>query len=209
MRRCVKALVLLLALLLPRVAQAQEKEYRYEIGGGAGVSWTYGDANPNALVGNSAMWAGLVWRYNLNLRWALATELQMSGLDEGRLWHVNVRPEIAFWNFGWGSDYREKRRYTPFLTAGLMGGVISGQADKASWTWGIPIGLGMKLKMTPRFNGQLTALFTKTFSDRPDGIVNPEGIKTSSAVGNDWIAALQFTLTFDFGERCVECHRAR
>lgn len=217
--------LLVLLSLLAFSARAQEKEYLYEIGGGAGMSWGYGDVNTSKAVYSPSLAFSVLYRYNLNLRWALAAELQSAGLSGDtrdfdyalplapydyslRCWQLAVRPEIHFWNYGWGADYRDKHRYTPFLTLGLAGGMVTG-LDETKWTFGIPIGAGYKLKMSPRWNAQVTALFTRTFSDHLDGLVDPEGIATSSLVGNDWMASLTLSVTFDFKERCIECHNQK
>lgn len=197
----------------------------YEIGGGVGMSWGYGDVNATRAVYSPSMAYGLLYRYNLNLRWALAVEAQSAGITGDtrdfdfcspsgdysfamRYWQLSVRPEVHFWNYGWGSDYREKRRYTPFMTLGLTAGVVSGDHD-GSFAFGIPMGVGYKFKMAKRWNSQLTCLFTKTFSDALDGCTDPTGIATSALMGNDWLASLQLSITFDFKERCVECHNQK
>lgn len=216
---------LLLTLLTLATARAQEKEYLYEIGGGVGMSWGYGDVNANRAVYSPSSSFSILYRYNINLRWALAAELQSAGLSGDtrdfdyvlpgeptsfglRFWQLGIRPEIHFWNYGWGSDYREKRRYAPFLTMGLTGGLITG-LDQSEFTVGIPMGVGYKFKLAKRWNTQLTALFTKTFSDKLDGRADPEGIKTSGLVGNDWMASVTWSVTFDFKERCIECHNQK
>ena len=51
--------------------------------------------------------------------------------------------------------------------------------------------------------------FTKTFSDKLDGRTDPEGIATSSLIDNDWMASIQMSVTFDFKERCIECHNQK
>lgn len=218
-------LTLLLAVTLTHV-NAQEKEYLYEIGAGAGASWGYGDVNASKAVYSPSLSYSLIYRYNLNLRWALAAELQSAGIKgdtrdfdcafpggdydfSTRYWQLQVRPEIHFWNYGWGSDYREKKRYTPFLTAGLSAGIVDGISDGSSFVFGIPIGAGFKFKISKRWNAQLTCLFTKTFSDNLDGKVDPEGIKTSALIDNDWMASIQLSVTFDFKERCIECHNQK
>lgn len=216
---------LLLTFLLMASAtglMAQEKEYLYEIGGGIGTSWGWGDVNSSKAIYNPSVSFGAVWRYNLNLRWALATELQSLGMKgdtrdfdyafpggdyqfETRYWQLGFRPEINFWNYGWGSDYRDKRRYAPYLTMGLSAGIVTG-ADDTVFAWGIPIGAGVKWKVNKRLNTQLSCILTKTFSDKLDGKADPEGIHTSGLIGNDWVAQIQLSVTFDFKERCIECH---
>jgi len=55
----------------------------------------------------------------------------------------------------------------------------------------------------------VTCLFTKTLSDELDGRADPEGIATSTLIDNDWLASIQLTVTFDFKERCIECHNQK
>ena len=217
-------IALLIVLLLATAgAKAQEKEFMYEIGGGVGTSWGWGDVNPSKAVYSPSVAFCAVWRYNLNLRWVLATELQSLGMRgdtrdfdyafpggdysfSTRYWQLGVRPEIHFWNYGWGSDYRDKRRYTPFMTLGFAAGVVTGGDDGAAFAWGIPMGVGFKFKVNKRLNAQLSCIATRSFSDKLDGKANPEGIMTSGLIANDWTAHLQLSVTFDFKERCVECH---
>lgn len=215
------SLFALLVLLSGMEAKAQEKEYMYEIGGSAGMSWGYGDVNASSAVYSPSISYGIIGRYNLNLRWSLAAELTSSGICgntadfdyafpggdykfDRRFWQATILPEIHFWNYGLGSDYREKKRYTPFLTMGLTAGVVTGDGSN-DFAWGIPIGAGFKVKVRPRFNAYISALFTKTFSDKLDSCVDPEGIKTSALIGCDWLAAIRIGFSFDFKERCVEC----
>lgn len=184
--------------------KAQEKEYMYEVGATAGISWGYGETNASHAIYSPKASYSLLGRYNINLRWALAAELAGNGIADRHYWQVAIQPEFHFWNYGLGMDYREKKRYTPYLTAGFTGGIVTGKG-KNEFCWGIPIGAGFKVKIKPRLNAQISALFTKTFSDTLDGIADPEGIKTSSLMGNDWLAAIRIGITFDFKERCLEC----
>ncbi len=214
-----------LAAVLTNV-MAQEKEYLYEIGAGGGVSWGYGDVNTSKAVYNPFFSYSLLYRYNLNLRWAFAAELQSAGIKgntrdfdsafpggdyefDRRYWQLQIRPEVHFWNYGLGSDYREKKRYTPFLTAGVSAGLVNGGDDETSFVFGIPFGAGYKFKMAKRWNAQVTCLFTKTFSDKLDGKTDPEGIRTDALIDNDWMASIQLSVTFDFKERCIECHNQK
>lgn len=219
---CIRLSLLVVLLAATMGLRAQEKEYMYEIGGGIGTSFGWNDVNASRVMYSPSVSFGAVWRYNLNLRWALATELNSLGMrgDVGdfdyasavsdyrfstRYWQLGFRPEINFWNYGWGSDYRDKRRYTPFLTMGLAAGVVTG-GDDTAFAWGIPMGAGFKWKMNKRWNAQLSCIVTKALSDQLDGLANPEGIATSGLAGNDWAAQIQLSVTFDFKERCVECH---
>lgn len=201
-------MVLMLAIVTALPVLAQEKEYLWEIGAQAGAGWTYGDRNHSKVLSDAGFSFGIVSRYNASLRWSWAGELQSDATKPNRLWNLSVRPEFSFWNYGWGNDYRDKRRYAPFLTMGLSGGVLTGEG-KSAFVVGIPMGIGVKYKVAQRWNMQVTALFTKTFSDKVDGMDNDGGIKTNAIVGNDWTAGIRIGITYDFKERCIECHNQK
>lgn len=199
-----RILCLVFLLIAGTIARAQEKEYMYEIGASAGLSWVYGDANASHAIHSPKASYSIIGKYNLNLRWAFAAELVGNGIADRHYWQVSFLPEFHFWNYGLNMDYHEKKRYTPFLTAGITGGALTGMGKK-DFCWGIPLGAGFKVKVNSRLSAHITALFTKTFSDALDGITDPEGIKTSSLMGNDWLASIRIGFTFGFKERCEEC----
>lgn len=215
--------------------KAQEAEYMYEIGAGIGASWAYGDVNRSDVMYNPGAAFDLIWRYNMNLRWAMAIDVSADALKgdskdfdnayhggarfqyDTRLWQMAFRPEFSFWNYGLGSDYREKHRIAPFLTMGLGFGILTGdrtsytgtetvKQDDSKMTVTIPLGLGVKWKMAPRWNAQLTCLFAKSFGDELDGVADPYGTGTKVPVNTDWTGTIKLSLTFDFKERCIECH---
>lgn len=207
-RQCLHTVTLIWALVLVLPAMAQETEYMWEIGGQAGISWTYGERNYDKVLSDVGPSFGIVSRYNASLRWAWVGELQSDATKPNRLWHLGIRPEFSFWNYGWGNDYRDKHRYAPFLTMGVSVGALSGES-KSAVVVGVPIGIGIKYKIAPRWNMQVTALFTKTFSDKVDGIDNDGKIDTPALVGNDWTAGIRVGITYDFKERCIECHNQK
>lgn len=206
---------------------AQEKEYMYEIGPGFGASWAYGDVNRSSALYDPQVAYEVLFRYNTNLRWAFALDFSANGLSadskdfdnvipgggqwsfDRRYWQLGIRPEFNFWNYGWGSDYREKHRLAPFLTAGIGFGWATGESsgnDRTSATLAIPIGLGMKWKMAPRWDMLLTCLWTKTLADGIDGITDPLEMGTTAPVNTDWIGSVMLSVTFSFKERCEKCH---
>lgn len=228
------AVIILATIMSVTTLRAQEAEYMYEIGAGAGTSWAYGDINRSNVIYDPGFAFDLLWRYNLNLRWALAMDLSADALkgdsrDFGnsfpgnaepafdvKLWQLAFRPEFTFWNYGLGSDYREKHRLAPFLTMGVGFGLATNVKDTDDTTADngkrtvaaltVPIGLGLKWKIAPRWNAQLTCLFEKTFSDDLDGISDPYNTGTTVPMNTDWVGTLKLSLTFDFKERCIECH---
>jgi len=195
----------ILAILLGTTnGLAQDKEYQYEIGAGGGINWYYGDGNRSKAFSDQALAVDLLLRYNADLRWAYAIDLSSQGLGNARYWQLAFRPEFAFWNYGLGSDYREKHRIAPFLTIGIGFGCTSGLEENAV-TCTIPLGVGIKWKMAPRWNAQLTAQFSKSFNDRLDGIEDPYKVGTTTPMNTDWIGSIILSITFDFKERCIEC----
>ena len=207
--------------------RAQETEYMYEIGAGYGMSWAYGDVNRRSALYDPSAAYQLLYRYNANLRWAFALDFSANGLAgdskdfdnafpggaawsfDRRYWQLGIRPEFNFWNYGWGADYREKHRIAPFLTTGIGFGWATGSSsgsDKTATLVTLPIGLGVKWKMAPRWDLSLTGLWTKTFGDDIDGITDPYKIGTQAPVNTDWIGSVMVHITWSFKERCFECH---
>lgn len=231
--------IITILLLCLSTASAQDEEYMYEVGGGIGSSWGYGDANRSQLLYNPKFAYDLIWRYNVNLRWALAVDVSADMLSgdtrdfdnkfpnnvyydyDTHLWQLAFRPEFTFWNYGLGSDYREKHRLAPFLTLGLGFGMAHiksnidvipskgyplSKLDQTKAALTVPIGLGLKWKIAPRLNAQLTCMFSKIFSDELDGIDDPYHTGTTVPMNTDWTGTLKLSITFDFKERCIECH---
>lgn len=220
-------ILLLIILICSCTARAQEKEYMYEIGGGIGSCWAYGDVNRNSLIYNPAIASEILFRYNLNLRWAMAMDLSFNRLKgdskdfdnvfpqgiqytfNRRYYQFGIHPEFSFWNYGWGSDYREKHRIAPFLTAGIGFGWANGSSsadDRSATMLSIPLGLGIKWKMAPRWDLQLTGVWNKVMGDMVDGINDPYQTGTKTPTNTDWIGSIMMSITFSFKERCLECH---
>ncbi len=222
-----KYIVLLCSILCFCSMRAQEKEYMYEIGAGLGSCWTYGDINRSSIIYDPSVASELLFRYNVNLRWAMALDLSYNRLKgdskdfdnifpqnahwsfNRRYYQFGIRPEFTFWNYGWGSDYREKHRIAPFMTAGLGFGWTNGSSsadDRSTTSLSIPLGIGIKWKMAPRWDLQLTGLWTKVFGDNIDGISDPYQIGTTTPMNTDWVGSIMMSVTFSFKERCMECH---
>ena len=218
--------ILLLALCCMKLS-AQETEYLYEIGPGIGMSWAYGDVNRSSALYDASTACNFTWRYNPNLRWAIAVDVSQYHLKgdsrdfsntfigkqtwefDRQCWQLGIRPEFSFWNYGWGADYREKHRLAPYLTTGIGVAIVNGKSTGGAgesyiMTW--PVGLGLKWKMAPRWDMQLAGMWSKCFGDDADGIIDPYHIGTTSPAHTDWIGSVMLSITFSFKERCFECH---
>ena len=129
-RRSLISLLLLIAALLPIGARAQE-DYRFDIGGGLGMTGYLGDANTSNLYQNPSWDMELLFRYIANPRWAFKTNFYVGGLRGDSSQMTNVFPsdetykftttfyelgemaEFNFFNYGMGEYYRKLKRFSP------------------------------------------------------------------------------------------------
>lgn len=217
-------LIALSAIIIPLRVSAQE-DYRFDIGGGLGMTGYLGDANTSSLLSHPGWDVQAMLRYLSNPRWAFKTNLyvgQISGnsadmtnvLPEGKSFKFNTTfyevgelAEFNFFNYGMGERYRQLKRCSPYITAGLS--MLLWQTDgKAGFTVAIPMGAGVKYKLNPRVNLGFEFLMKKTLSDKLDteAGADPYGIKHSFMKNTDWISTMTFTISYEFSERCRACN---
>lgn len=221
-RHILLPLLLLFAAAVPASAQI---DYKFDIGGGAGMSGYLGDANTSNLFGNPSWNVEAVFRYLFNPRLALKTNLTVGGLRGNSADMENVFPdaqtfkfnttfyevgemfEFNFFNYGMGERYRKLKRISPYVTAGI-GFLVWTVDGKSGFTVDIPFGVGVKYKLRPRVNLGAEFLMKKTLSDKVDGdnLKDPYQIKSSFMKNTDWISTLTFTISYEFGERCRACN---
>lgn len=216
--------IALCLLAAPSRARAQE-DYRFDIGGGIGMSGYLGDANTANLYQNPSWDAELLLRYIANPRWAFKTNFYFGQLRGDTSQMTNVLPdgkqfkfstmfyelgemaEFNFFAYGMGESYRKLKRFSPYITAGLSATLwtVDGHTY-AGFT--LPFGLGVKFKVNKRLNLGLEFLMKKVFSDRLDGdnLADPYSIKSSFAKNTDWYSTLTFTISYEFSKRCEVCH---
>ena len=117
-------------------ALAQE-DYRFDIGGGLGMTGYLGDANTSNLRSSPSWDAEILFRYIVNPGWALKTNFYVGGLSRDSSKMTNVFPsgetynfsttfyeigemaEFNFFNYGMGETYRKLKRISPYIAAGL------------------------------------------------------------------------------------------
>lgn len=226
MKRIFHILVAILSLnvLMPQNVSAQE-DYRFDIGGGVGMTGYLGDANTSNLLKYPSWNVEAMLRYIINPRLALKTNFYVGSLKGNSADMTNVFPdnktfkfsttfyelgevfEFNFFNYGIGQTYKKLKRFTPYITAGF--GFMLWQTDgNASFSVNIPLGVGVKYKLSKRVNLGLEFLMKKCFSDKLDGkdLVDPYQIKSSFAKNTDWYSTLTFTISYEFSKRCEVCH---
>lgn len=211
-------------MLFPTMARAQE-DYRFDAGGGVGMTGYLGDANTANLWSSPSWDLELLFRYLANPRWAFKTNFYIGGLNGDSAKMTNVFPsdetyrfsttfyelgeiaEFNFFSYGMGESYRKLKRISPYIAAGL--GVTAWKTDgKMGAALSIPIGIGVKYKPSRRLNLGLEFLMKKTFADRLDGelLKDPMGIKSSFMKNTDWYSTLTFTVSYEFSKRCAVCN---
>lgn len=206
-------------------AFSEDDDYRYEAGVGAGMSGYLGDANTANLFAHPGWNVEGFFRYIINPRFGLKTNLYIGGVKGNSADMTNVFPEgntfsfstsfyevgemfeFNFFNFGMGRKYQKLSRLTPYITAGLAF-TVSATADKACFNMVIPFGVGLKFKINKRLNVGMEFLMKKTLGDKFDGeaLADPYQIKSSFMKNTDWYSTLTFTISYEFSRRCAECH---
>ena len=222
-----KAFALLLIGLTGVTAVAQE--YKYEIGGMAGMSMYMGDANQSALLRGFNPAGGLVLRRNFNFRWALKADLMMGRITGDTKHTENVFPNQAatsfsrsFFELGGQIEfnflpYSDKFAYlntskiAPYLLTGLGITVAPGKSQ-TFWNLHIPLGAGVKYKIRNRINLGLEYTVHKLLGDAFDApdkagfnLDNPYGIRSGLLKNKDWYNTLMFSITWDFGPNNRKC----
>ncbi len=218
------ALFILIATILPNKATAQE-DYRFDAGGGIGMTGYLGDANTSNLWSSPSWDLELLFRYIMNPRWALKSNIYIGNLKGDSSKMTNVFPndeaykfstvfyeigemaEFNFFNYGMGEYYRKLKRFSPYITAGLGLTVWSVEGNTGA-AFTIPFGIGFKYKPSRRLNLGLEFLMKKTFTDRLDGpmLDDTVGIKSSFMKNTDWYSTLTFTVSYEFSKRCAVCN---
>lgn len=205
-------------------ANAQE-DYRFDIGGGIGMTGYLGDANTASLWKNPGWDLELLFRYMLNPRFAFKTNFYTGKLSGNSAQMTNVFPdgntfkfstgfyelgemaEFNFFNYGMGESYRKLKRISPYIAAGLS--LTAWSVDsKFGAAFTIPVGVGVKYKLSERWNLGFEFLMKKTFTDRLDGsdLKDPLGIKSSFMKNTDWYSTMSVTISYEFSKRCAVCN---
>ena len=214
----------LLATFLPTTTMAQE-DYRFDIGAGLGMTGYLGDANTANLWSEPGWDFEALFRYIANPRWAFKTNFYAGNLRGDSSKMTNVFPggetfsfsttfyelgemvEFNFFNYGMGETYRKLKRISPYIAAGI-GMTVWSIDGKTGAAFNIPLGVGLKYKLSQRWNIGFEFLMKKTFSDRLDGeqLKDPYGIKSSFMKNTDWYSTMSLTISYEFSKRCAVCN---
>lgn len=205
-------------------AQQDVESYKFDVGAGVGMSGYLGDANESNLFKHPGVAANLSFRYLANSRFAVRGLFSMATISgnsaemetvfpdnavydfKSTVFDLGARAEFNFFAYGIGETYRRLRRWTPYLTLGV-GAALSSCDGTTAVAFSLPMGVGLKYKVSRRVNLMAEFTMTKLFGDKADGIADPYKIKSSFFKNTDWVSALTLSFSYEFGPRCVVCHR--
>jgi len=225
------AMLVLFLFLVPQnlMAQEEETEYRMEWGVGLGIVFGLNDVN-SKVYGDASVAGALIARFPLNPRMAVKTQLGVGRLKGnttkvdnfypsdpnatgptrldyaygGAIFDLSALYELHFLPYGFQQDYREYKRISPYVQMGL--GLTYGTPGKA-FTVNIPLGFGVKYKVSRRINLGLEWRMHFTPSDKLDGLKAPLGIKSGGFRNKDHYSFTMLTITYDLSPRCPTCNR--
>ena len=200
-----RKIIAILATAMMTASGATAQEYRYEVGAALGVSGYIGDVNDGNMYTQPGIAGGGIFRYNMNSRFAVKANLLYVGLS-GDSKHVDRKfpnnghyefkssvidlggqAEFNFLNFGMGARYKNYKRISPYMVAGV-GATMAFVDGQTNFTFNIPLGAGVKYRV------------------KIDGLSDLNGVKHGFGKNTDWYSVAMFTVTFEFGKRCVKCH---
>ncbi|MCM1349039.1 MAG: porin family protein [Firmicutes bacterium] len=202
------------------------ESYKYDFGASLGMSGYLGDANESNLFKHPGFAGALNVRYLFDSRWALRAQLGYASISGNTAEFDNVLPfgeqysfksnvidlavrgECNFFSFGIGETYKRLRRWTPFVSVGL-GASMSSSDGNSHIAFSLPMGLGVRYKLSRRVNLALEFTMTKVFGDKVDSdeLTDLYKIKSSFLKNTDWYSSLSFGISYEFGARCSTCNR--
>lgn len=223
------ALLWLVAIFPLRAADLNPDDidsYKFDFGGGVGMSGYLGDANESNLFAKPGFAADLSFRWLASSRFAVRGLFAVASISgdtsdwdnvlpdnaqykfKSTVFNLEGRAEFNFFPYGFGQTYKRLKRWTPYLSLGVGVGIASCDGS-TSFAPVLPIGVGVKYKLSLRWN--LAAEFTmkKVFGDHVDGddLADLYSIKSAFYKNTDWTSALTISISYEFGPRCQVCHR--
>ncbi len=187
-------------------ATAPTAPYKFDLGLQLGTSGYIGEASRGNIFAHPGFDGEVSFRYLPDTRWALRGVFSTFGLSgntadisevlpdnasysfSSQVYELSARAEFNFLPYGMGETYKRLRRWSPYLTLG--------------------VGVGVKFKITPRWNLGLEFTMTKAFGDKIDGsqLTDLNQIKTAFYKNTDWYSRLTIGISYEFGKRCETCH---
>jgi hypothetical protein len=207
--------LLLFAVLSHSLAGQRNSDY----GVFAGVSSYIGDINPGRLLYSPLPAGGLFYRYNLNPREALRTNVFIGGIRANDLDFKNAFQQARGASFSgtvgeWALQF--EFNFFPYSTQGkrwnftpyFAGGAGIAFLNSASFTYVpvIPFSFGFKINVFKNIGLEAEYGFRKTFYDNFDGLkdlVAPSDL--GSIHNNDWYTFTGIAVTWKIYNKLAGC----
>lgn len=225
-----KRLTLLSMVLLAccTYSAAQEEDgYLMEMGLGGGGSFYMGDANSRLYNNTNGVFSVLA-RYNVNPRFSLKANLSSAGISGSTENAYGVMPgdELLFsrtlydfgvqieWGFcGYGMEgWNGNHRLAPYGLIGI-GATFAPKPAQNDFAANIPVGLGLRYKLSERVNIGLEWTMRFSTSDRLDvthtdgtSLQDPFMIKGKGIKNKDSYSFTMLYVTFDVFKRPCHCN---
>jgi hypothetical protein len=185
----------------------------------AGVSSYLGDINPNRLLYSPLPAGGIFYRYNLNPREALRTNIFIGGLRASDLDFNNAFQQARAASFSgifgeWALQFEfnflpystEGKRWnlTPYIAAGA--GIAFVNTVSFTYTPVVPFSVGFKINVFKNIGLEAEYGFRKTFYDNFDGLkdlVAPSDYTWTH--NNDWYTFTGIAVTWKFYNKLAGC----
>ena len=218
--------LLLIILISATSGVLLAQEYKFEIGGMLGGASYMGDANKTNPFSRLGPAGGAVFRYNINLRWALKSDLLLArvsgstkGLDNAfpdnyqtdfnrSVVELGEQVEFNFFPYSDKFVYAGTKKITPYILAGIGLSVAPGGGETFS-NMNIPLGVGVKYKLRNRLNLGFEFSVRKLLGDGLEGkkeLDDPYHIGSSTWKNKDWYSLMLFSLTWEFGLHDCDCN---
>ena len=128
---------------------------------------------------------------------------------------IGAQFEFNFWGYGIGQGYEGYSRITPYMLVGA-GVTIAPKPLQADAGFNMPVGVGVKFKVKPRWNIGFEWSMRFTTTDRldvsnADGVIlaDPYGVKSGSFKNKDCYSFTMLSVTYDLFPKCVNCNNIK
>ena len=211
MQMKLRRIFLLIVTICVTVYSAKSQDTFYgEVGITGGGGFVLGDTN-DFLFKYTQPVGGAYLKYKINGRWETRLQLDggLLGYSEGQKTpYIGLQAlgEFNFFNYGvkrWEAHYSW---FTPSLVAGL--GLFSCLNDEPKFTATIPLGLGVKFKLSNRINLGAYWMVSKVISDKVDNNPNPNE-EYGRWNNQDWYSTAQIALSVNFYKICAPCRSGK
>lgn len=201
-------MVSLLASKVMAQGVVREDVFFCEVGLTGGGGFVLGDVN-GVLFKYMEPLGGVFLKYKFDGHYELRLQVDGGLLGVGSVDGVYRRGvyggmqllgEFNFFNYGVHRWEAYRSWVTPTVVAGL-GMVVVNDRVTAS----VPMGVGVKMKLSNRVNVGAYWMVSKTFTDGADFVDNPIGLNRGLWNNRDWYSTAQVFVSINFFKICAPC----